>query len=304
MSLVSVPRLSDQEIIELGPPEAVRIPLELVDFNGRNPRASLDEIDALADNIRTFGLLQPVLVRRVDERYELLGGHRRRAAYELLRRAEPHDVQWRTIPAVVRTATDDQADLMLISGQVHIRAWRPREEAAALERLLVAGLNLRQIGEALHRTESWASRRLRVYADSVLSGYVQTAKLNTGVAEVFLPIKDPDERRDLAERAVSEGWSQPQAKAEVRKRALEPQLRDIARRAAELVDVLSSIDPSKLPPGAAKDLWLLHGRIESLARGAPTMPSIEAAERAAGVRVQDPPPKIGQRRRRGYIPKT
>src|SRR5205085_1319920 len=55
--------LSDADLADLGPPEAVRLPLDLVDPNPRNPRAALAEVDALADNIRSLGLLQPVIVR-------------------------------------------------------------------------------------------------------------------------------------------------------------------------------------------------------------------------------------------------
>lgn len=297
--------LSPHELAERGPAEAVRLPLELIDPSPRNPRAKLNEIDLLADSIRTFGLLQPITVRRADgERYEVIGGHRRLAAFGLLREREPHEVQWRTIPSVVRTADDDQAELMLIASQVQIAAWKPREEAAALERLVQAGMTLKQVGTAVHRTESWASKRLRVYADPVLSGYVQTGKLPTGVADVLVAVKDVDERRDLAERAAAEGWSQVQAQSELRKRTLGVQLRDIARRAAELADILSSVDPQNLPSGATKDLWLLHGRIEVLARaGQPVIPSIEAAQRAAGVARQERPLKPGQRRRPGLKPR-
>lgn len=297
--------LSPHELAERGPAEAVRLPLELIDPSPRNPRAKLNEIDLLADSIRTFGLLQPITVRRADgERYEVIGGHRRLAAFGLLREREPHEVQWRTIPSVVRTADDDQAELMLIASQVQIAAWKPREEAAALERLVQAGMTLKQVGTAVHRTERWASKRLRVYADPVLSGYVQTGKLPTGVADVLVAVKDVDERRDLAERAAAEGWSQVQAQSELRKRTLGVQLRDIARRAAELADILSSVDPQNLPSGATKDLWLLHGRIEVLARaGQPVIPSIEAAQRAAGVARQERPLKPGQRRRPGLKPR-
>lgn len=297
--------LDERELAESGPPEAVRLPLDLVDANARNPRGSLPEVDALADNIKAFGLLQPITVRRAGDRYEILGGHRRRAAFQLLREREPHEVQWRTIPAVVRNATDEQANLMLISGQVQISAWKPREEAAALEQLVLGGMNLRQVGEALNRTEGWASKRLRVYADSVLSGYVQSGKLGASIAEVFIAVKDPAERRDLADRAVAETWTQPRAKAELRKISLDSTLRDVAKRAAELAEILGSIDAARLPIGATRDLWVLHGRIEVLARGgAPKMPTIEQAERAAGVKQTDRPRPRGQKRKPGYKPRV
>lgn len=288
--------LSDQELAEAGPAEAVRLPLDLVEPNPHNPRRELAEIEALAENIRTFGLLQPVTVRRSGKRYELLGGHRRRAAFALLREQHPEDVQWRSIPAVIRAAKDDdRAYLMLLSGQLHNRVWRPREEAAALERLVLSGRTLVQIGQALHRTESWASKRLRVYSDSVLSGYVQTGQLATGVAEELLVIKDAPTRKDFAERAVKEGWSQDRARGEARSLRLDKQLREVARRARELLEILSSIEPSRLTPAMTRDLWTLRGRIDVIGRGGPVMPSIEQAQRAAGVRTQEKP-KRGRRK--------
>jgi ParB/RepB/Spo0J family partition protein len=280
--------LEPHELAEQGPPEAVRLPIELVDENPRNPRRELAEIDALAENIRVFGLLQPVTVRRQGERYELLGGHRRRAAFALLREQEPHEVKWRTIPAVVRTADDESSYLMLISGQVHNRAWKPREEAAALERLAEVH-TLRQIGDMVHRGESWVSKRLRIYADSVLSGYVQSGRLAAGVAEELLLVDDIEVKTTFAQRAADESWTQDQARAEARALKLDKQLRHIARQARGLLSVLSGIDPTRLPPSATRDLWSLRGRIEQLATGQqPVFPTIEAAQRAANINATRP----------------
>lgn len=293
----SVRLLEPQELAEIGPPEAVRLPLELVTPNALNPRRDLTEIEALADNIRAFGLLQPVTVRRTGERYELLGGHRRRAAFALLREREPHDPQWRTIPAVVRTADDDdRAYLMLLSGQLHSRTWRPREEAAALERLVTSGRNLKQIGEALHHTESWASRRLRIYADSVLSGFVQTGQLAPGVAEELLLVLDVSTRKSLADRAVAESWSQDKARGEVRALRLDRQLRQIGRGSRSMRELLSSVDAARIPEKDAQELLKLARLIMRLAqKAAPKFPSIEQAQKVAGVNPDRP---VKQRRTR------
>lgn len=291
--------LAPHELAETGPPEAVRLPLDLVDPNPNNPRQQMLELDALADNIRTFGLLQPITVRRQGERYELLGGHRRRAAFMLLAEREPHETRWRTIPAVVRPAdTDDQDFLRLISAQVHTRAWQPREEASALERLVLAGRSVTQVGEALHRSTEWASKRLRVYADAVLSGYVQTGQLAPGVAEEMLVVLDAEQRKALAQQAVEERWSQDFARGEVRALRLDRQLKDISRRAKDLLNLLSSIDAARLPDGAARDLWALHNRIEVLARGGkPVFPTLEAARRKAGIS-ENPRPRKARRKQR------
>lgn len=296
--------LEPHELAELGHREGDPLPLDLVDPNPRNPRKALPEVDTLADNIRTFGLLQPVTVRRAGDRYELLGGHRRHAAYTLLREQEPHNPAWRAIPAVVRTADDDTAELMLISSQVHTRAWRPREEAYALERLLLGGRTVSEVGEVLNRTPSWASKRLRVYSDSVLSGYVQSGRLTPTVAEEFLTILDPASKQDLAERAAAEGWSQDHARGHARALRLDRQLREVGKQARSLLELLSSIDASRLPPAAAKDLLVLSRRIVAMAKtGGPVIPSIESAQRAAGVKTQDKPEKRGRPRKAGYRPK-
>jgi ParB family chromosome partitioning protein len=296
--------LSAQELAELGPPEAVRLPLDLVDAHPLNPRAALPEIDLLADDIKANGLLQPIAVRRTGDRYELVAGHRRRAAVALNRERYPHDAEWRTIAAVVRTMDDEATYLALLSAQLHSRDWLPREEAAALERL-AESRTLREVGALVHRGEPWVSKRLRIYADSVLSGYVQTSKLSTSVAEELLQVRDPAQRRDFADQAVKERWTPGQARTAARRLKLDSHVREVARRARELVDVLASVEPGRLPVDATRDLWTLHGRIEVLARGgAPTMPTVEQAERAAGVRSGAPRRKSAPARRKpGYKPK-
>ena len=271
------------ELAEQGPPEAVRLPLDLVDPNPNNPRRSLVEVDALASNIQTFGLLQPVTVRRTGDRYELLGGHRRRAAFLMLAEQEPWEAKWRTIPAVVRTADDDDAYLMLLSSQLHSRNWAPREEATALERLAETR-TLREVGELVNRGESWVSKRLRVYADSVLSGYVQARQLSAAVAEELLLVEDSGVRREYADQAIGEEWTALHARGVVRKLKLEKEYRHIARMARDLLQLLSNADRTKIPAVATKDLWALRSRIEVLATGRqPVFPTIESAQRAAHV---------------------
>lgn len=303
--------LEPHELAEQGPPEAVRLPLDLIDANPRNPRTTLPEVDLLAENIRGFsspkhsGLMQPVIVRRMGERYELLGGHRRLAAFKLLRDVrDPLNPEWRTIPAVVWTSDDDESLVALISAQVHHQDWKPREEAAALELLWVSGRNQRQIGEALSRTETWANKRLRIYSDSILSGYVQSGKMTRAVAEEFLVVRDAETKRDLAERAAAEQWGHAHARSQVRALRLDKQLREVARRAHELLELLSVIQVDQLPHDALLELNSLRRRIQTLATGAKAViPTIEQAQQAAGIKTQDRPETRGRPRRAGYKPR-
>jgi ParB family chromosome partitioning protein len=294
--------LDSHELAEAGPPEAVRLPLDLVDPSDSNPRSALLEIDQLADSIAdpNIGLLQPVAVRRMGDRYELISGHRRRAAFLLLAEREPFDVRWKSIPAVIRTMDDEQAYLALLGAQLHNRNWQPKEESAALERLAETR-TLREVGLLIHKGVPWVSRRLRLYSDTILSPYVQTKRLAPATAEEFLALNDPVAKRQFAEQAVTEQWGQVQARAAVRKLRLSNQVRDLDRQVKVILDVLSLIESSRIPIETFRNLQVLRGRIEALtdlARGGqPKFPSMEKAARIAGINSAAKPRQPKKRRR-------
>jgi ParB family chromosome partitioning protein len=244
------------------------VPLALIDPNPHNPRGTdLADVHALADNIRTFGLLQPVLVRRVGARFQLLAGHRRTAAFRILQQSAPDEACWQTIPAEVRVEDDDRAYLAMLSAQVHMRAWTSLQEAAALERLAAAGLTLTEIAALVHKTPAWASKRLRIYADPVLSSRVQTGQLAPGVAEELLPIHELAQRQALAQQAVAEAWSQPVARAEARRVREREQVPTIAQRLCALSEFLMRMDAQTISPEDVRQLEKLRERIDALLTG-------------------------------------
>src|SRR3954470_9400890 len=272
--------LEPADLVELSPSESISIPLDLLDASPRNPRHEpLPEIRELADSIAEFTLLQPITVRRIAGRYQILSGHRRTAAYHLLADRDSFNAAWHAIPAVIRHADDDRAYLMLLTAQVHFAEWAPREQAAALEQLALGGMTLEDIGTKLHRSTAWVSKRLRVFTDSVLSGYVQSRKLAPSIAEELLPVLDVDTKKRLAAQAADENLSQDQVKGRVRALRLDRQLSQIGRLSKQLLDLLSQIDPRDIPVETTRDLWVLHGRVEVLARGTERhMPTVEEAE--------------------------
>lgn len=292
--------LEPHELALLGPPGATRaLPIDLIDPNPQNPRRAYAEIEDLAASIRQFGLLQPVTVRPNGERFELLGGHRRRLAYLMLADHEPHTPAWKVIEAVIKTFDDDTAYLALLTSQLQSRAWRPQEEAMALE-TLAATRTLRDVSKLVHKSERWVGQRLKVYADVVLSAYVQLGKLAPSIAQELLWAKDPAQRRALAERAVAEDWNQATARNEVRKLRASSMIAQIGRLSRDLLEALALIrDGSQIPAETADTLAKIRGRILALGRGAPVMPTIEAARIAAGV--SDKPSTTRRRRPAGYV---
>lgn len=295
--------LGPAELAEQGPPGSSRpLPIDLVDENPENPRQQLAEVANLALSIRQFGLLQPVTVRRKGDRFELLGGHRRRAAFLMLAAEEPFEPKWKVIDAVVRTMDDDDtAYLALLAGQLQNRNWRPQEEAAALERL-AESRSLREVGSLVHKSEPWVSHRLRVYNDDVLGAYVQKGLLSMYVADELRPIKDADLKRQMADQAIAEEWDGRKARAEVRKLTSAKQIAELGRRVQDLLDLLASVQPSEIDVATFRQLWTLHGRVQTLADQAregtgPVFPSLERAAQVAGVNPNARPRKAQKKRR-------
>jgi ParB family transcriptional regulator, chromosome partitioning protein len=178
--------------------DLLKLPLSTLQPSPRNPRRRLDNIDDLADSIREYGLLQPIVVRSMPDGYQVVAGHRRLEAMRAL--------GWDTVPAVVQTANDAQAYLLALIENLQREDLTPREESAALEELVREhGWPTRQVAAAVKRSQAYVSKRLRVFEDAVLAPLVLERRLSVTVAEELLPAP-PERRTLLARQAVEEHW--------------------------------------------------------------------------------------------------
>lgn len=122
----------------------------------------------------------------------------------------------------------------------------PKEEAAALEVLVrERGWSTRQVGEAVKRSAMYVSRRLRVFDDLVLAPLVLSNRLPVSTAEELLREPAAEVRRELADRAVDEQWTQPVARRQIAARrnvTLQAAPTRLASRIRALADELEAID--------------------------------------------------------------
>ncbi len=213
----------DEQVIELISIEAIGVDPAF------NPRQRSLDIDQLAASIREYGLLQPLVVRRDptnSARYQLVAGHRRLAAIKLLLE-ETQTPKWRRVPATVRGEDSDQAYVLALVENLQREDLSPREESEALARLVrERNWTTVQVAAAIKRSQSYVSKRLRVYEDKSLRNLILRQQLAPTVAEELL-VAEPDRRLKLAKQAVAQGWDQKRARAEVRgyTAAFHPQLR-------------------------------------------------------------------------------
>jgi ParB family transcriptional regulator, chromosome partitioning protein len=200
---------------------AAPVPIESIDPSPRNPRQVLARdaaFDELVESIREHGLLQPILVRRDGVRRVLIAGHRRLAAIQQLATEAPDDPRWRKILVVDRIADEDQAFVLALVENLHREDLSAQDEASALEALEQELGSLQSVANAVKRSKAYVSRRIRTYQDPVLAAAILDGGLAPTTAQEFLPVKDGQQRRELVQDALREGWDAPQARAAVRER--------------------------------------------------------------------------------------
>jgi ParB family transcriptional regulator, chromosome partitioning protein len=180
------------------------VPLELVKPNGRQPRRIFDEdaLAALAESIKTRGLLQPIVVRPLPGGgYELVAGERR------LRAAKIAGLQ--AVPALVREAGDaERLELALVENMAR-QDLNPVEEARACALLVEdLGITKAEVGRRVGRSRVAISNLIRILdlPDEALE-LIEDGQLSEAHGRALLVCKDHAARRRLALAARDGGWS-------------------------------------------------------------------------------------------------
>ena len=189
----------------LAPVQSVPIDAIVVEPN-RRARQLFEGVDDLAASLEEHGLLQPIVLRPADHgTYRLVAGGRRLEAARLLR--------WRTIPARVLPIASEQARVIELVENLQRADLTPQEEARALEELMAErGWSVRQVAEAIKRSPSYVSKRVRVFDDPNLRDAVLEQQLPVSTAEELLTVPAPL-RSVVTEAAVQGSWDAGMARA-------------------------------------------------------------------------------------------
>ena len=216
--------------------------------NPAQPRRRLDDatLDAVAESIRTSGLVQPVVVRPLpDGGYELIAGERR---WQAARRAG-----LRRVPALLRSADErERLELALVENVV-----REDLNAVELARAVAAlvedfGQTHSEVASTLGRSRPAITNLLRLLElPDVVQEMVEDGRISEGHARAVLMAEGARTRRELAERVVAEGLSVRQVEAAARAGA-----RRAPRRARPVVE----------SPVADRAIDLLYGIFEAPVR--------------------------------------
>ena len=188
---------------EEGKDGTLMVKLSKVEPNREQPRKNFDEdsLQELAESLKQFGMLQPILVQNRGDYYEIIAGERRWRAAKIAGLKE--------VPVIVRELTDQEIVEISLIENIQREDLNPIEEAQAYKRLLTEfHLKQDEVAERVSksRTAVTNSMRLLKLCDEVQKMVVDDM-ISTGHARALISIEDPEEQYLIAQKIFDEKLS-------------------------------------------------------------------------------------------------
>ena len=190
----------------------VELPVAVIVPNPHQPRKEFDKValEELAESIRSEGLLQPIVVRKVKAGYELIAGERRLRAYRLL--------ELKSIPVRIMEASDSASAVLAMVENLQRSDLNPVDEALGVASLM-RDFNLTQevVAERLGKPRASIANLVRLLQlDREILGYLGKGQLSAGHAKVLLGLENQAHRVQIARLVVEKGLSVRATETEVK----------------------------------------------------------------------------------------
>lgn len=207
--------------------QVLSIPLDQIQVNPYQPRRQFDEAKLLelADSIRQMGVIQPIIVRRLGNVFELIAGERRWRAAKLAKQ--------QTIPSIVKEYTDREVAQAALIENVQREDLNPLEEAAAFQQL-IAEFDIRQEELALRlgKSQSTIANKIRLLSlSSGVKNLLLAGKLNERQARALLRVKSAEGQLQLAEVAIAQSLNVKQTEEIIEQHLVGASVEEVAAAA-------------------------------------------------------------------------
>jgi len=191
----TVSRGDGDAMLELSP--------ERIDPNPNQPRQHIDadKLAELAQSMKEQGVVQPLVVRRVGARFQIIAGERRWRAAKQAGLAK--------VPVVVRDANDAELLEIALVENIQREELNPIEEAAAYRRLVTElGYSQEQVAQRVGKDRSTVANQLRLLRlPREIRGLIAEQKLSAGHARALLTLSEPEAQLGIARQIVEKGLS-------------------------------------------------------------------------------------------------
>ena len=251
--------------------------LSLIDPNPKQPRTVFneDQLAELTASIKEVGVLQPPVVRKKGDRYELIMGERRTRAAKL--------AGLTTIPVIIRQTPDNELLREALLENIHRSELNALEEAAAYNQLLNDfGYTHDQLAAKLGRSRPLISNTLRLLnLPPSVQRRVAAGTLSAGHARALLAITEPLEIERIAQRIINEGLSvraveeiismtpRSSGKKPTSRKGASPEIQELGDRIGDALDTRVKIEMTKksgrilIDFGSLEDLHRIIKKIEN-----------------------------------------
>ena len=197
--------------------ELLEIRTDQIVPNPYQPRKTIDpeSIKELAASIESEGLLQPVVVRRIHDDYQLIAGERRWRAHQFLKRGK--------ILARVMTTTEISSASLSLIENLQREGLNPLEESMGYHSLVEEfGLTQAKVAERVGKSRSYITNTMRfLQLEEELRILLADGKISPGHAKVLLGLNNPQLRVSLAGEIVKNGWSVRRCEEEIQRLSVE-----------------------------------------------------------------------------------
>jgi len=183
--------------------EVAQLPIELIEPNPLQPRRVFqhDRIEELAQSIRANGIIQPLVVRRRAERYQLVAGERRWRAAKIAGIAR--------VPAVIQDVPDEHLLEITLIENIQREDLNAIETAQAFDRLCrELQLSHEEVGRRTGKDRSTIANLIRLLQlPPDIQQLIAERRLSIGHARCLLTLPTAELQREVAEKSVAQGWS-------------------------------------------------------------------------------------------------
>ncbi len=197
-SLIEIP----EEIEKADQPE-IYLKISQVEPNRKQPRKNFDEnaMEELAESVKQYGIIQPLIVRKKEHYYEIIAGERRWRAAKMAGLKE--------IPVVIKNYTDEEIMEISLIENIQRENLNPIEEAAAYQ-LLIQEFHLKQedIASKVSKSRTFITNAMRLLKlDERVQNMISESLLTSGHARALLGIENRDLQYETAMKVYDEGLS-------------------------------------------------------------------------------------------------
>ncbi len=224
--------------------------ISAIEPNREQPRQKFDEdgLLELADSIKQYGVLEPLMVRKNKDYFEIIAGERRWRAAKLAGVKE--------VPVVVKDYTDQEIIEIGLIENIQRENLNPIEEAMAYKRLLEEfDLKQDEVAERVSKSRTAVTNSMRLLKlDERVQQMIVDEMITTGHARALLAIRDKDEQYELATRVFDEklsvreteklvkNWKKPK-KEKKKAKALDAEYQDLEEKMQEALGTKVRVAP-------------------------------------------------------------